>query len=215
MTRKLGIVAAVVVLQAGVVVGLGGEAWAVPPPLVGTVTCSAFVGTGTLHPKLTVAGGPGGIKITFKGTATGCVGVSTRLLAPVTVSSGTVTGSGYFTGITASKCANFQGLAPPLVTVGNIKMKVRWTLTNGAAVQKSKVVYSASPAPDYSNLAVPLNMPLNLGRVPPLGGGKTTTVVGGSYAGSVVQNTLMNIAAGVVPCPVGPLFAFATGTLAF
>jgi len=215
MTRKLAVITAVLVLQAGVVIGLDGVAGAVPPPLVGTVTCSSFVGTGTLSPSLTVGGGAGGIKITFKGKATGCVGVSTRLLAPVTVSKGTVTGSGYFTGTAASKCANFQGLAPLLVNVGNIKMKVKWKLTNNAAVLPSKVVYSATPAPDYSNLAVPFIMPLNLGLVPPLGGGVTATAVGGSYAASLVQNTLMNITAPAADCPVASPFAFATGSLAF
>ena len=168
--------------------------------------CSHFVGTGTLSPKLTAVG-TSGIKITFTGTATGCVGLNKRnnLGPAVTIVKGTVKGSGYFTGALAAKCANFEGAAP-LDKVGRITMSVVWTVV-GPAVQPSAVTYNAGI---YHDPLVPLAMDLQIGR--PL----TPTVVGpGSFAGSLIQHMIMKITTVAAHCPVGPAFVFPAGVLRF
>jgi len=207
MFRKLAVVSAVVALEVGLVVGLSGVASAAPA-LSGNVSCASFVGTGTFGPGLTVAGSPGGVKITYKGTLSGCTGGSINYAGAIhTVTGGRVKGSGYFTGVTGSKCANFQG-AIPVDNVGKIKMKVNWTLSPPLVVAPSKVTYGVGGP--YKAPVAGVTMSLEMGAVP-----VTPTVVAGSYAGSIVQDTVMGITVPLAGCPVGPPFVFPVGTMTF
>ncbi len=112
----------------------------------------------------------------------------------------------YFTGTTASKCSNFEGAAP-LDSVGKIKMTVKWTLSPPVTVAPSHVTYNTGP---YKAPVTATTMALELGAVP-----LTPTTVTGSFAGSVVQDTLLNITVPTTGCPVGPVFSFPSGTLKF
>ncbi|HXQ61106.1 MAG TPA: hypothetical protein VN796_02160 [Acidimicrobiales bacterium] len=207
MSRKLATVIAIVVCQVGFIVGVSGVA-AAAPALSGNVTCSSFVGTGTFGPKLTLVGSPGGVKITYKGTLSACTGGSINFGGAIhTVTGGRVKASGYFTGVTGSKCANFQG-AIPADSVGKIKMKVTWTLSPPLAVVPSKVTYGLGGP--YKAPVAGVTMSLEMGAVP-----VTPTVVAGSYAGSIVQDTVMGITVPLAGCPVGPPFVFPVGTMTF
>jgi len=206
MTRKVAIVTAAILVQAGVIIGVGGTAWAVSP-LTGTTNCANFFGTGTFTPKLSATGHGTTVKITFRGTVNGCVGpVQINGAGPlVTIVKGYVTGSGLFEhGATAPKCTSFEGLVP-IDKVDKITMAVRWVLSGGPAVANSNVTYSFGP---YRAPVGGGKMHLDLGA-PPF----TPTAVAGSFAGSLVQNTLMKIV--TAPCPVGPAFAFPAGTMRF
>lgn len=206
--RKPAAVLAVVLVEVGLVVGLSGVAGATPA-LSGHVTCSSFVGKGTFGPKLTLAGSPGAVKITFKGKLSGCTGGSIHYAGAIhTVTGGKVSGSGFFNGAAASKCANFQGVVP-IDTVGTIKMKVMWKLSPPLAVAPSNVTYGSAPG-TYSAPVAGVTMSLQLGAVP-----GTQTTVAGSYAGSAVQDTVMGVTVPVTGCPVGPAFIFPTGTMMF
>ena len=210
MVRKAALVAVAVFIQAGIVVGVSGTAWAVPPRLIGTTNCAVFKGTGNFGPKLTVAGTSPTVKISFTGTLAGCVGVNKRngVGAPVTITGGTVTGSGYFTGTNASKCANFEGPPPaagPTDRVGRITMTVNWAVV-GPAVQASNVTYGVGI---YHDPTLPLAMWLELGR--PL---EPAPVVG-SFFTSVIQHTIMKITTNLAHCSVGSAFAFPAGIMRF
>jgi hypothetical protein len=211
MFRRCAMVLAFVVLQAGIVVGISGVADATPA-LVGHVNCTGFSGTGKFGPGLVVTGSSTAVKITFKGILTGCTGGSIAAGGAIhTVTGGKVKGSGYFTGTAANTCSpNFQG-AIPLDTVGLIKMKVKWTLSPAITVAPSNVKYGPGT---YSAPTPPLGpMALDLGAAATPA---TLTAIGGSYtADALTQNTLMNIATPPLGCPVGPAFAFATGTMVF
>lgn len=210
MLRKLAVVTASIALGAGLVVGVGGTSGAVPPPppLTGHVTCS-FTGNGKIHPKLTTAGSPGGVKITFKGKAFGCTGGSISAGGAVhTVTAGVVKGSGYISGVTGSKCANFEGAAP-VDTMGTIKMTVKWILSPAITVALSHVTYGLGGP--YSAPVAGTTMSLTLGN-PTVG---VVYGVTGSYAGSLIQSTVMHVTVPLAGCPVGVPFNFPTGTLAF
>lgn len=212
MLRKLALWTSPAVLAAGLVIGMGGTASAMPLPLTGHVTCSTFIGKGKFGPGLTANGTSSVVKIAFKGKASACTGGSFVSTTGVvyTVTSAKVVGAGYFVGTPASSCGDFEG-AVPLDHVGVIKMKVAWKLTPPLSVAPSIVTYG--PTTSYSATTPPLGpMSLDLGvlATPP-----TATTVTGSYAGSTAQNTLMNIPTPPGGCPVGPPWAFATGSLAF
>jgi hypothetical protein len=211
MIRRLAVVSAFVVLQAGVLFGVSGEASAAPV-LVGHVTCSIFKGTGKFSPGLTTAGSAGGVKITAKGKFAGCTGGSITISSVThTVTGGSATiNDWYFTGTTASKCADFQG-AVPVDKVGLIKMTVKWTLTPPLVVAPSHVKYSAGT---YSAVTPPFGpMALDLGAAatPP----STTSITGSYAADALTQNTLMNIPTPPAGCPVGPAFTWPSGGMAF
>jgi len=207
MVRKAALLAVAVLVQAGIFIGVAGPSWALPPPLVGTTNCANFVGAGVFGPGLTVPGVGTAVKITYHGTVSGCVGLNRRngVGPAVTITSGAVKGSGYFTGALASKCANFEGAAPA-DRVGRITMTVAWTVV-GPAVQPSAVTYNAGLYTD----------PLTVGRINlTLGRPLTPTVVGaGSFAGSLIQRTIMRITTNAAHCPVGPAFAFPLGQMRF
>jgi hypothetical protein len=206
MMRTLAVVSAFVVLQAGLVVGIGGTAEAVTILGPGHVNCSTFTGAGKINPKITPAGSNGGMKISFKGKAFGCTGYSITIGGTTyTVVSASVKGSGYFSGTTGSKCSNFEG-AVPVDTVGSIKMTVKWHMSPSLAVAPSRVkytgTYSATPAADLD---------LGAAATP-----ATTTAVTGSFPlDGPTQNTLMDITAAACPTTIGPPFTFPTGTLSF
>jgi hypothetical protein len=209
MFRKIACIAAVLSLQAGIVIALGGVADAGPVPLIGNVLCSSFVGHGKFNPGLTSSGSPGGVKITFSGKLTGCAG-SPKLPtgAPVTIKKGIVTAGsgGFFTGATASKCGLFEGAAPA-DAVGTITMTVKWKTVPAMSVAPSVVTYN--PGPYTAPTSATLN--LEMGVVP-----GTPTTVTGSFAGSVVQDTMMDIPVPAsAPCPVGPAFHFNLGKAQF
>jgi len=75
------------------------------------------------------------------------------------------------------------------------------------AVANSNVVYSAGP---YSDALGLLKMSLDLGATP-----LTPTVVTGSFAGSLVQNTITRITTNAGHCAVGPAFVFPRGSMKF
>ena len=112
----------------------------------------------------------------------------------------------YFTGTSGSKCSNFEGAAPA-DAVGKIKMTVQWNLSPPATVAPSHVTYTAGP---YTAPVTGTTMALELGAVP-----LTPTAVTGSFAGSLVQDTLLDVTVPTTGCPVGPTFSIPTGTLKF
>jgi hypothetical protein len=211
MFRRCAIVLAFVVLQAGFVAGISGVADAMPA-LTGHVSCTGFSGTGKFGPGLIATGTSTAVKITFKGILTGCTGGSIAAGGAIhTVTGGKVKGAGYFTGAAANSCTpNFQG-AVPLDHVGVIKMKVKWTLSPAIAVAPSNVKYGpgtySAPTPPLG----PMALDLGASATP-----ATVTAIAGSYAADfLTQNTLMNILTPPTGCPVGPAFAFPTGTMVF
>jgi len=173
------------------------------------VLCSAFNGHGTFSPALTPLGSVGGVKITFAGKLTSCAGSSTigpPPGTPVTVTHGKVTGSGFFTGTFGSKCSNFEG-AIPADAVGTITMTVKWATSPAHATTPSTVTYTAGP---YA-APTPSTVNLELGAGP-----GTPTTVAGSYAGSAIQDTIMDIVTPPsAPCPIGPAFVFHSGKAIF
>lgn len=207
MLRRLSLVMAPLVAAAGIVVGVSGQADATPPALTGNVNCS-FAGAGTLHPKLTAAGSAGGVKVTYDGKLFSCAGGSITISSTTyTVVGGSVKAAGYFTGVTASKCTNFEGAAPA-DRVGVIKMVVKWILSPPLAVAPSDVVYGTGGP--YSAPVAGTTMALQLGTVP-----ATPTTVTGSYAGSTSQDTEMNVSVPLGGCPVGVHFSFGSGFVKF
>jgi hypothetical protein len=125
-----------------------GVAWAAPVA-TGTATCPIVSGSGTLHPGLTLAGSSGKVKIKFKATlgpvpVAGCSSTAVRPTGlPVTITGGTLKGSGVLdappasvAAPTANSCANFDG--PDVV--GTIKAKVHWNAA--PAIAPSKVTYT-------------------------------------------------------------------------
>jgi hypothetical protein len=205
MMRKLAAGSAFVVLQAGLAFGISGVAEAMPALGPGHVSCS-FAGSGKINPKITPAGSNGGMKVSFDGKAFGCTGYSIVIgTTTYTVTAASVKGSGYFTGVTGSKCANFEG-AIPVDHVGVIKMTVKWIMSPSLAVAPSKVKYTGT----YSANA-PVKLDLGSSATP-----ATTTTVHGSFPlDGPTQNTLMNIAGAVCPTTIGPPFSFPSGTLSF
>ena len=208
MFRRFAFVAAFVALQAGLIVGISGVADAAPA-LTGHVHCS-LVGSGKFNPGLTATGSAGGVKISVTAKVIQCTGATITLGSPPvvhTVTSGILTiNDWYFTGTSGSKCSNFEG-ASPADAVGKIKMKVKWTLSPPVTVAPSHVTYTAGP---YTAPVTGTTMGLELGAVP-----ATPTAVTGSFAGSLVQDTLMNLTVPAGGCPVGPIFSFPTGSLKF
>jgi hypothetical protein len=206
MFRKFALMAAFLGLQAGLLFGISGVASA-SPHLSGNVTCSTS-GGGTLNPGLTSTGSGSGVKITYTGKVFGCAGGSITIGSVVhTVVSGIMkVNDWYFTGTAANSCSSFEG-SSPVDAVGKIKMTVKWTLSPPLTVAPSKVTYHAGA---YAAPVTGTTMALELGAVP--GTPKTVT---GSYAGSLVQDTLMNVTVPAGGCPVGPSFSFPTGTVKF
>ncbi len=206
MVRKAAIVGVAVLVQAGLLIGVAGQAWAVPPRLIGTTNCSSFAGSGLFAPKLTTAGSSTGMKIRFTGTLSGCVGLNRRngVGPAVTITSGAVTGIGSFSGAPPSKCTNFEGAAPA-DSVVRINMTVNWTAVGGP-VQPSIVTYNAGLYTD----------PVGVGRINlTIGRTLTPTVVVGSFAGSTIQRTIMRITTNAAHCPVGMAFVFPLGQMRF
>jgi hypothetical protein len=126
-----------------------GVAWAAPVA-TGTAICPVQSGSGTLSPGLTDAGGPGGVKINFTAKLgptplAGCSGSAMIPGALVTITGGTLTGSGFFNGpagsTTGNSCVNFDG--PDVL--GMITAKVVWSAS--IPIAPSKVIYKhGSPA---------------------------------------------------------------------
>jgi len=204
VTRRIAVVLSLVALQSVVIFGLTTEAGALS--LTGHNTCTSFAGLGKIVPGLSSGGSPSGDKFSFHGVATNCNGLITFKGHTYTVESAKVIGNGSFMGPNTSTCANFEG-ATPLDTVAIIRMKVKWFLSPHLTVANSNVLYIGTySAPVASGL-----MALDLGAsaTPP-----TTTTVTGSYGGTLIQNTLMDVAAGG-GCPVGPGLAWVNGSLAF
>ncbi len=147
MFRKLLLVMAALIVPTALL-AIGSQEAAIALPLgVGTANCPVTGGTGTVHPGLTAAGGPGGVKINFKGTlgtpGALCAGVVT---APAGdhVRGGTFVGTGYYTAPGAgpgSSCLNFDGPDK----VGNIKVTITWTMT-GPAIAPTVITYTLNVA---------------------------------------------------------------------
>jgi hypothetical protein len=221
--RKVAVVLTVVVVQAGLLVGLSGVAWALPP-LSGTVTCNPFAGAGHFNHQIRSNGTASGLTIHYTGTLSGCNGT----FGTYHVTGGTVTASGTFThsGGDVNKCANFEGSYPasdPNDMIGTIHVRVHWTTSPTHAWAPSRVTYKGSFADLlYPNLNQPHPGPpytaLDIVIQPPLNGGSTVTTVTGSYAGTgAVTNMLMVVPAtsAATGCPIGPAFTFNSLAMAF
>jgi hypothetical protein len=205
MLRRLAVVSAVLLLPAGIVFGISTAASA-NPVLTGHVTCTGLSGGGTFHPKLTAAGTPGGVKFSATAKVFGCSGASITIgTTTYTVTTGVMTIDDWYFN-PHNSCGAFEGVAP-IDSVGKIKMKVKWGLTPPLAVTPSHVVYGTGP---YSAPVAGTTMALQLG-VPVA----TPTAVTGSFAGSAIQDTKMNITVPVGGCPVGTNFNFPTGSMVF
>jgi hypothetical protein len=153
------------------------------PVAVGTASCPIVSGSGTLSPGLTASGTAGSVKIKFKATlgpvpVAGCSSSATIAGASVTVTGGTLKGSGIFngpaTGAPANTCAEFDG--PDLL--GTIKAKVHWS--SSPAIAPSKVTYTGGgPAVSGS--------PTDTISLPATG---TTTVKAGSFSSPALPDSM-------------------------
>ncbi len=223
MVRKVAVVLAVVVVEAGLLVGLSGVAWA-GPLLAGTVTCNPFSGAGHFNHQITANGTAAGLTIHYTGTLSGCNGT----FGSYHVTGGTVQASGHFIhgGGDVNKCTNFEGTYPasaPADTIGTIHVTVHWTTSPVHAWAPSHVTYKGSfadllypnlnqttPGPPYTALDIVMQ--------PPLNGGSTLTTVTGSYAGTgAVTNMFMVVPAtsAATGCPIGPAFTINGVGMAF
>jgi hypothetical protein len=146
MLRRLVIAACVLIVPMGLLIAVGqGTAVAkMPTKAKGIANCRISSGTGTLSPGLTPLGSPGGVKINFTAALDNpCPNSSVTKPKGVTVTGGTVTGTGFYNSIAggASSCTNFDG--PDVV--GTITVTVKWT-TIGPPIANTKVVYKNNPA---------------------------------------------------------------------
>ncbi len=204
MRRRTFVVLALLV-QVGVLFGVSGPAVA-SPPLVGTTTCSSFTGAGTFSHKLTATGHGTTVKIRFRGLATDCTPGATVGGLSDPISAADVRGSGTFVrGASAQSCSSFEQTARPDAVL-KITMIVTWAAALPAA--PSTVTYQSGP---YGVVLSPIIPSIDLD----LGLPATPTTVVGSFAGSLVQNTIMDITSNVLYCPVPRPFVFTAGTLTF
>ncbi len=157
MIRRTLLFAAVLTTMLGGLFVATQEAAVAAPIATGTASCPVVGGSGTVSPGLSLAGSPGGVKITYKatighpGTTILCGGTVTSP-AGVHVVGGTVTGSGYYNPPTAaahgSSCANFDGPDK----VGVIKETIVWA-TIGGPIANTNVTYTG----DLASTTGPLN----------------------------------------------------------
>lgn len=209
--RKVPAILAVVVVQAGLLVGLSGVAWALPP-LSGTVTCNPFAGSGHFNHQIKSTGTASGLMIHYTGTLSGCNGT----FGSYHVTSGTVTASGHFThgGGDVNKCSNFIGPYPasdPSDAIGVIHVTVHWTTSPAHAWAPSHITYHGN-FEDVLDSGPPYTL-LDMFFAPALNGGTTATTVTGSYAGSgAVTNMQIDVPAtsAATGCPIGPSFTFSS-----
>jgi hypothetical protein len=156
-------------------------------PASGRVTCPIAAGTGTLSPGLTSAGSLGGIKISFNGKLAGnCASAVTQPQGDQ-VTGGTFTGGGFYTGATASSCANFDGVD----VVGQITVVITWK-TTGAPIARTTIVYKSNPGTVSGSETIALNAPPG-----------TATKAGSFSAGTLHLTQLKTNLPGPV-CPPGP-----------
>jgi hypothetical protein len=146
MMRRLLMTATAVIIPIGLLIavdqGTAGAKMAVKA--TGIANCRISSGTGTLSPGLTPAGHAGGVKISFKAVlAQPCPNSSVTKPAGVTVTGGTVSGTGFYKAMAggASSCANFDG--PDVV--GKITVTVAWA-TAGPPIADTRIVYKNNPA---------------------------------------------------------------------
>jgi hypothetical protein len=128
MRKSLGFTAAVVIALMSVTMSAG-TAFAAPVAS-GSVGCKVL-GTGKFHPKLTLAGSPGGVKFTFKGQSSGCSSSAMVGSTPVTVTGATITASGFWnlpSGGSGSSCASLTA-----DLLGTLKIKYKWTASTPIA----------------------------------------------------------------------------------
>jgi hypothetical protein len=221
--RRLSAVLAVFVLGAGLVVALSGVAYALTP-LAGTVTCNPFSGSGHFNHAITTTGTASNMRIHYTGTLSGCVGTD----GIYSVTGGTVTASGHFTGSDVNRCSNFEGTYPSGLaadTISVIHVTVHWTTSPAHAWAPSHVTYSGpfesllEPNQNQMNPGPPFTS-LGLFVFPPLNGGVTTTTVTGSYAavgngGVTSMGINLPVASQTTGCPIGPAFTFSSLAMAF
>jgi hypothetical protein len=222
-TRRLSAILAIIVLEAGLVVGLSGVAYA-QTALAGTVTCSPFSGSGHFNHSITTTGTASSMRIHYTGTLSGCVGT----FGVYSITSGTVTATGHFIGSDVNRCSNFEGPYPsglPADTISAIHVTVHWTTSPAHAWAPSHITYSGAfesllepnqnqihPGPPYTGLG--------LFVYPPINGGVTTTTVTGSYAavgdgGVTSMGINVPLASQTTGCPIGPAFTFSGLAMAF
>jgi hypothetical protein len=219
--RRFSAILAVIVLEAGLVIGLSSVANALAP-LAGTVTCNPLAGSGHFSHKIKANGTASSMHIAYSGALSGCVGT----FGSYSVTGGSVTASGSFTGTDVNKCSNFEGPYPSGLSadsIDTIHVTVHWTSSPAHTWAPSHVTYTGqfesllypnlnqvSPGPPFTGL--------DLFVVPPNNGGVTTTTVTGSYAGTgAATNMMINVPSSsqTTGCPIGPDFTFNSVAMAF
>ncbi len=189
MKRKLLAVSAVAVLSATIFgVANTGVAGAASPAATGTIGCK-ITGAGTFSPTLTMAGSSNGVKIYFKAKG-GCSGNvkapnSAGALGPVTVSSVTITGTGYFKKAGAgfgNKCSNFQSSDK----IGVITVKYAWTSV--PAIAPTTVTFTGGTA----SIVSPIIATSLFDKIKLPGPAGTTKVTTGSFAPAVAPVVVLD-----------------------
>jgi len=195
LRRSLLATAALVVPIGLLVVTAPQAAWALPNAH-GTVSCPVTSGSGTVNPGISIAGSPGGVKITFKATLgnTGalCAGLVTAPAGDKIIG-GTLTGSGYYnaptTAANGSSCANFDGPDK----LGVITVVIKW-LTTGPPIANTKVVYKNNPGTVAGAVVDTITL-----KVPPAG----SAVKSGSFAFPPAGNPRLTKLVTTLPAPGG------------
>jgi len=144
LRRTLAVVTALLVPSGLLVATSSSDAWALIGGQ-GIANCQIFSGHGTVSPGLTPAGSASGVKIHFtamldSAAAGGCPNSNVTVPAGDTIIGGKVTGSGFYNGVNADACSNFNG--PDVV--GKIVVTIKWTMS-GAPIAPTRIVYTSNP----------------------------------------------------------------------
>lgn len=147
-TRRLSAILAIIVLEAGLVVGLSGVAYA-QTALAGTVTCSPFSGSGHFNHSITTTGTASSMRIHYTGTLSGCVGT----FGVYSITSGTVTATGHFIGSDVNRCSNFEGPYPSGLPADTIRDPRDGPLDNVACTRGHRhISLTVEPSNPFWNL---------------------------------------------------------------
>ncbi len=146
MLRKSLLVGAAIVVPAGVFLVITPGIASANPVATGSASCTQVTGSGSIHPGISLAGSPGGEKVTFTAKLTACANSNVTSPSGTAITSGVATGSGYFNSSAAngSKCVKFDSAA---TSVGVIKVKVKWNVAPSPAIANTKLKYTGNPAP--------------------------------------------------------------------
>lgn len=146
MLRKSVLVGAAIVVPVGVFLVVTPGIASANPVATGSATCTQVTGSGSIHPGISLAGSPGGEKITFAAKLSACSGSTVTSPSGTVITNAAATGSGYFnsTATNGSKCVKFDSAA---TSVGVIKVKIKWNVTPSPPIANTKLKYTGNPAP--------------------------------------------------------------------